>query len=148
MMASQTDWHDVADQQARNIEKVKGVKILVDHAIVGDVARMIGLGLKNFHIPHPNSAKVAGLAAFWFNKLRPFSIDQASKRYFLQVNEVAALLIGLALCQLASKRPLHLSDRLMGDWITNFRYHVTSPHSSVTSFELFRYSREEQDMQQ
>ncbi len=134
-------WDNILLDVATRIENQHHVKILIDSVIVCEVGRLICMQLESIGLEKPNIAKIAGQVAFWIRKLKPLYISQDSPNKLLTVNELAALHIGLALClkyrdDNSKVNPVRLPPRIFRDWVSGFRYHSHSPHSSMTSFEL------------
>ncbi|WP_165176928.1 hypothetical protein [Desulfovibrio sp. ZJ369] len=134
-------WQPILKDVAEKISTTYSVELILDEAIVLEAEQRIKESLDNLGFDRPNVAKVAGQVAFWLRKLKPLSIAPSSKNYFRLVNELAALRIGLAICNCykddcSKDKEVQLHSRILRDWVTSFRYHSHSPHSSMTSFEL------------
>ncbi len=88
----------------------------------------------------PNGAKIAGILVFWIRKLKPIFILKESKNKHHLINEIAALMTGLAICNIYHIRKLKdkisISDRVFDDWIHSLHIHSHSPNSTAIAFEL------------
>lgn len=134
-------WFGLLLDEAAAIEGDFGVKIAVEKAICFEIGRIVKDNLAATGLVHPNVAKIAGQVAFWIRKLKPLHIAADSPNFLLTVNELAALRIGLAICNThkddnSKAHAVSLPPRIFRDWVNSFRYHSHSPHSCMISFEL------------
>ena len=135
------DWFKVLCCEAAAIEADYNVAIEIEKATSLEVGRLIADNLEAIGLEKPNVAKIAGQAAFWIRKLKPLRISASSPNYLGTVNELAALRIGIAICNTykddnSKCGKITLPPRIFRDWVNSFRYHSHSPHSSMISFEL------------
>ena len=135
------DWFAILHEQAAIIEKRHDIRIDIDEATCLEVGRVVDDHLAATGLERPNVAKIAGQVAFWVRKLKPLRLSATSPNYLSTLNELAGLLIGLAICNLykddcSKAQKIHLPPRIFRDWVNSLRYHSHSPHSSMISFEL------------
>lgn len=135
------DWFRILHEQAAIIEKRHTVRIIIDEATCLEVGRLVTDHLAATGLAQPNVAKIAGQVTFWVRKLKPLRLAPDSPNYLATLNELAGLLIGLAICNLykddcSKAQKIALPPRIFRDWVNSLRYHSHSPHSSMISFEL------------
>lgn len=135
------NWFDILQKEATSIERDFNVRIVIDKAVCLEIGRLVSDNLAATGLSRPNVAKIAGQAAFWIRKLKPLHLEADSPNYLLTLNELAALRIGLAICNThkddnSKAEVITLPPRIFRDWVNSFRYHSHSPHSSMISFEL------------
>lgn len=138
---SNIDWFEILQKEATTLERELSIRIDIDERISLEVGRLINDHLQAIGLAHPNVAKVAGQVAFWIRKLKPLQLSKDSPNSLLTLNEMAALRIGLFICNTfkddsSKDKKIALPPRIFRDWINSFRYHSHSPHSSMISFEL------------
>ena len=147
MPIKRPEWFNILSEVAKKTEdnfrqKGRDFEIVVEEAIVYDVANQINRTMNRSRMKQPNAPKIAGVVSFWIRKLKPLHIHDESKMTFGFVNELVALKVGLAICEKymtdaqGNQLPLRLDTRIMHDWVASFRYHSHSPHSSIISFEM------------
>ncbi len=134
-------WFTILCAEAEELEKIFNIKVLVEEATALEISKLISDTLPNIGIERPNVAKIAGQIAFWIRRLKPLRIDPSSPNYLVTLNEIAALRVGLAVCNIYkddSAKTISSTPprRILCDWINSFRYHSHSLHSSMISFEL------------
>lgn len=135
------DWFRILHEQAAIIEKRHDVRIIIDEAVCLEVGRVVADHLAATGLERPNVAKIAGQVTFWARKLKPLRLAPDSPNYLSTLNELAGLLIGLAICNLykddcSRTQKIILPPCIFRDWVNSLRYHSHSPHSSMISFEL------------
>lgn len=124
------------------MKKKYNMTIVVDERIALETGRLVNDHINGIGLIQPNAAKIAGQVAFWLRKLKPLYPSESSQSFLLTLNELAALYVGLAICNRyrddsSKDHVVRTPPRIMRDWVNSFRYHSHSPHSSMISFELF-----------
>ena len=139
-MLKNIKWVDILYESATYMESAYALKIGLENEIIQEIQGKIEDSLGRVGVSDPNTAKTAGIVAFWIRKLKPLSIHPTSEYAFLPLNEYAALKVGLAICAKyfddAKKAKFALTPRILRDWIFSLRYNSHSPHSSMISFEM------------
>ena len=137
--ASLEDWGKVILAATKRTEEVFKIKADISCPIFEDVVASINKGLESLKPEEPNSAKVAGVAAFWIRKLKPIFHGRDVPRVFLAINEYVSLIVGLGICYrsgpAADASITNFDPRILNDWVYSFRYHSHSPNSSIIAFE-------------
>ena len=134
-------WSKILVHAATRIENIYRIKLLVDEAILLEIGRMVQDSLDSMGCVTPNVAKVAGQISYWICKLKPLSIAPDSPNHFLEANERAALMVGLAIANLFEddkdkSKKIFLPPDLLREWVISSRYHIHSQHSMIIDFEL------------
>jgi hypothetical protein len=144
-MLKTIDWTTPLTRAVLQLER----KFQVDLCLDSDIVAEIGSHLKRTvdAIPmdtDPNVAKIAGHVAFWIRKLKPITPDQNVKQQhkLLAANELAALLVGAAICRTNFKADFRLPNRIFHDWASSLRINSHSPNSCAIAFELLTTDRQ------
>lgn len=144
-MLDTIDWAQPLCRAVDQLEKKFGVSLCLD----SDLVKEIGSHLKRTveEIPmdsKPNVAKIAGHAAFWIRKLKPIHHDDSQQEVvehkLLNVNELAAILVGAGICQMNFREDFRLPNRIFFDWASSLRINSHSPASCAIAFELLASS--------
>ncbi|GHV19868.1 hypothetical protein AGMMS49959_05940 [Planctomycetales bacterium] len=137
------DWKRICLQVMNWVERNFQLELSLNDAIFREVRLSTTYSLNQFGLPKPNIAKRAGVFTFWFRKLKPISYAENSPNYFSAINEMTALMTGLAICQTYKDDLVNpdftvanIPRRLLFDWIYSLRRHSYSPHSLTMAFEL------------
>jgi hypothetical protein len=92
------EWGKLILTATKRTEGVFRVKAYISRPIFDDVIARVNKGLEALKVEDPNSAKVAGIAAFWIRKLKPIFHGGDAARVFLAINEYVSLIVGLGIC--------------------------------------------------
>ncbi|HYD63925.1 hypothetical protein [Azospirillum sp.] len=134
------DWQRVLHPVCDAIEAVYGVELEVDTDELAELERFADESLRSYRLTNPNAAKVAGHLCFWLRRLKPIRHAATSNAKLLAVNEVAALWLGLAICDQyfdnASAQSFKIDPRILKDWVASLRYNSHSPHALAIAFEI------------
>jgi hypothetical protein len=137
------DWKSICLKIMDWVERSFQLELSLNDAIFREVRLSTTYSLNQFRLPKPNIAKRAGVFAFWFRKLKPISYAENSPNYFSAINEMIALMAGLAICQTYKDDLINpdfavanIPRRLLFDWIYSLRRNSYSPHSLTMAFEL------------
>lgn len=134
------DWSNVLKETVTSIEEQTGIKIIIEQRVIDEIDESIQTFFSNAGLTRPNVYKVAAIVAFWIRKLKPIMIHPDSVGYYVWLNELVALKVGLAVCERyfddAGKKQLAINQRVLKDWVLSWRYHSHSPHSSIIAFEM------------
>lgn len=142
-MLNQVDWMVPLGRAVATLEQKFTIKLTLDSDVVGEVASHLNRTVSQIPMnTDPNVAKIAGHVAFWIRKLKPIGYDesQLQTNKLLNVNELAALLVGAAICRKKFKSDLRLHNRIFFDWASSLRVNSHSPSSCAIAFELLALS--------
>lgn len=143
-MIGNVDWFKILYEITATAEKKFNLSLTIEGEIAKEIEVLVKRNLASIEIQKPNVAKVAGIVAFWIRKLKPIGFASDSKNKLLTVNEYVSLMVGLSICHKyfddASRDKFKIHKRILKDWISSFRYHSHSPHSSLTAFEILSTS--------
>lgn len=140
-MIGNIDWARLVKPICGAVEREFNVKLKVDTDALMELGAIAAKTTGRYEIAHPNPAKVAGHVVFWFRRIKPLSYADDTPAKCFAVNELAALWLGLAICNThrgdESKAVLRLPPRIAKDWMASLRYNSHSPHALAMAFELF-----------
>jgi hypothetical protein len=144
-MIGNIDWVALVDPICQLIESTYDVKLKIDSDSLKELDAVATKTIGTYDIRHPNPAKVAGHVVFWFRRVKPLSYADDTPAKCFAVNEMAALWLGLAICDQhhgdESRIAMSLPARVAKDWISSLRYNSHSPHALATAFEVLASAR-------
>ena len=138
-MLDQIDWMTPLQRAVEHLEKKFDVLLALDSDVVAELTSHLQRTVDQIPMDtDPNVAKIAGHVAFWIRKLKPIGHEDSAevKHRLLNVNELAALLVGAAICRKNFKANLRLPNRIFFDWASSLRVNSHSPSSCAIAFEL------------
>jgi len=137
MTAKTFKFNDVLIEMIVHAESRFGIELVLDRDILREVEAHAKKHINSLNLDKPNSAKVASAFSFWFRKLKPIHHSEKSNSKYLLINEYIALMVGLSICVRKDQiTGSIISERILYDWVTSFRYNSHSPSSSMLSFEV------------
>lgn len=88
---------------------------------------------------HSDIAHIAGTTTYWIVKLQPIQEVHVatSKGTLIVANELAAVLLGTAICNELLPAPISLPSAFLHKWASSLRYGIHSPVTCELIFEAF-----------
>jgi len=121
--------HSIANWLARKFD----LKLYVNLRIVDECYVLAKHTLESFRQPKfPSAGKVAGVHCYWVKTLKPLALREDSPKENLVINELCAILLGLATLQISAK----INTDFIRDFAGSLRIHAHSLHSISFIFEI------------
>ena len=99
MPINNINWITIFEELTNKLEVRYDLDLMVDVVVLEEVGAMAKSTLDSLNMDStPNVAKTAGHVSFWIRKLKPISHAEKSNSHFTAINELAGLLVGLAIC--------------------------------------------------
>ena len=141
MPINNINWITIFEELTNKLEVRYDLDLMVDVVVLEEVGAMAKSTLDSLNMDStPNVAKTAGHVSFWIRKLKPISHAEKSNSHFTAINELAGLLVGLAICTRyfddTVKENITMNNRILFDWVNSMRLNSHSPSSTSISFEM------------